>query len=94
MLKEAKGLKYTPLTKEERALRLQRLYDNALYWLENAVETQEPKGTGAATMVLERTRLEVIELQRTGQGPAQQKIELTFKCGCDKCAEKAADDAE
>lgn len=82
MLSEAKRLKalaYTPFPKEERVLRLERLYDEALLWLEEAVAERIPKGTGAATLVLERTRLEIEEVQRAGQGSRPQKIELIFK---------------
>ena len=93
MLQAIKDIKYSPLSAEQRILRLERLYDGSLDWLDESLEERNPKGTGAATLILERARAEVSELKRAGQGSTQQKIELTFKCGCDKCEEKPDDSA-
>ncbi len=78
-LKTVKALKYEPMSKEERCLRLQRIYDDALEWIEIAVQEREPKGTGAATMLLERSRLEIVELERTRDGANKQEIRLIFQ---------------
>ena len=82
-LKRIKDIKYSPLTTEQRTMRLERIYDDALAWLEDAVTDREPKGTGAATMILERARMEVDEIERTGKGSKKQEITLIFKSGDD-----------
>ncbi len=78
-LKKVKALKYEPMSKEERCLRLQRIYDDAIEWIEVAVQEREPKGTGAATMLLERSRLEIVELERTRDGGQKHDITIVFK---------------
>jgi len=60
-----------PLTRQQRLEMLNRIYDGALHWLEGAVITAKSNGIGAATQVLERSRLEAIELERTGFGASE-----------------------
>ena len=83
MLEQAKALRfeYEPMSQAERCLRLERLYDESIAWLEEAVQERVPKGTGAATLVLERTRMEIDELERAGHGAKPQEIHLVFKQG-------------
>lgn len=56
------------LTNQQRQEILNRIYDGALFWLEASVIQGQTKGVGAATQILERSRMESIELERTGFG--------------------------
>jgi len=52
------------LTNNQRLKQLWRIYDGALAWLEGALLSGRARGTGAATIVLDRTRLEILAIER------------------------------
>lgn len=55
-----------PLSPEQRIEILNQIYDGALFWLAECVITKSAKGTGAVTSILERARLEMNDLSRSG----------------------------
>ena len=61
------------LTKEERVEILNECIDGSLIWLKQCVICANAKGVGAATMILERCRLEIESYQRTG-AETQQRV--------------------
>lgn len=65
-----------PLTYQQRCVILNEIYDSTLHWLKAAAMTGTAKGTAAAAILLERSRVEVDELIRT-QGPKPQESEDT-----------------
>lgn len=82
-LRDRRGKK--PLAKEKRLAMLNEIYDGTLFWIQEALVKGTGKDTGAATMMLERVRLEIEGLERTRKDQSE-KIELTFQCGCCKDA--------
>lgn len=54
------------LTTKERIQYLDQIYDSALVYLLQCVTAGSMKGTGALCQILERARLEVYDLKRTG----------------------------
>lgn len=69
------------LTNKERLDLLNKIYDGALYWLLQAVVSATAKGTGAATLVLERARQEIVELQRAGKPQGDNIITIKYERG-------------
>jgi len=71
----------TPLTKEERIQLLNECLDGSLFWLKQSVVSANTKGVGAATMIIERCRLEISELQRAGHNDTTNKqiIEIRWQ---------------
>ena len=81
------------LTKEKRLQILNECYDGALFWLKSAVIAAAPKGTGAATLVLERSRLEMIELQRAGS-TKEYKFTVKFEDEPNEPCKKSSSESE
>jgi hypothetical protein len=52
---------------------LNRCYDGALYWMEQMVISGTSKGTGGATTILERCRIEINEIVRAQQNKAAMR---------------------
>jgi hypothetical protein len=68
------------LTAAERLDMLERLYDAALFWLRHLVIDGKTKGTGAATLVLEKTRIEMESLRRSTAGyKDEQRLIIDFE---------------
>lgn len=66
-----------PFTPEERILRLKRIYDGALCWLEDSVNKGKAGGTGAVTMILERVKIELNDMVRAND--STQRIVISFE---------------
>lgn len=79
-LRKARDFSRKPcLTLPQRMVLLNQAYDGAAVWLQQAVVSGWPGGTGAATMVMERTRLEMIELQRADLSKERTPHIMTYE---------------
>lgn len=82
-----------PLTKDERIQILNECLDGSLIWLKQSVLIANAKGVGAATMIIERCRLEINELQRAGQDKnSTVEIHLNFLPGNPAPPDEGVDD--
>lgn len=72
-----RSVKITHFTNEERQSTLWELYDGALIWLFDCVNERSSRGTGAATLVMEKARMEILALSNTS-ADATSGYEITF----------------
>lgn len=70
---------YIPRSKEARIAILEKIYDDTLDCLRECVDNKKTSGSAAWTTVLERSRLEILELQRTRDSQSDTKVILEFR---------------
>ena len=71
---------YKPRSNEERIAILEEIYDNTLDWIQGSSKSKDGKGTAAAALILERSRLELKELRR-GNSPDDKELVIRFEYG-------------
>lgn len=70
------------LTNEQRVQKLQLIYDDALLWLESAAKDRNPKGTGAASLILRSSREEIVAWEN--KGLSTNRISISFDIPIDE----------